>query len=184
MQQRTAIVSCLAVLAFIVVMGCSAAPLQDRHGKEFYTQVGLWAQGGQHETTNYKSGRFIPANTRVVLISSTNQTISFRVPSMGDYTVRMVNKRQYSGEDIKGIFNRTLGKDKVNLEKYSEETYQAIRNGEIKTGMSKQAVILARGYPPSHQTPKLGADKWKYWNSRFGTINVYFENGKVSKIEE
>lgn len=184
MRLRTVAVSMLAALVVAVMVGCSAAPLEKQHGNEYFTQVGMWANGGQHITTNYKGGRFIPANTRVVLIGSSAETIQLRVPSMGDYVVTMVNAPQYSGEDIKGIFKRTLGQEKVNLDRFSDDVYQAIRNGQIEPGMSKRAVILARGYPPSHATPKLDSNTWKYWNSRFGTILVHFENGNVSKIEK
>lgn len=184
MRFRSALVVFLGVLGVSVLVGCSAAPLEKQHGNEYYTQVGLWAQGGQHITTNYKSGRFIPVNTRVELIGSTGNTLRFRVPSMGDYVVTAVNKQNYSGEDVKGIFKRTLGPEQVDLDRFSEDVYESIRSGEIEPGMSKQAVILARGYPPSHETPKLDSDTWKYWNSRFGTILVHFENGQVSKIEK
>lgn len=185
MRYRTLLVSVLSLVAFLAVVGCAGkAPLKKQHGNEYFTQVGMWAQDGEHLTTNYKSGRFIPVNTRIVLEGSSAKTIRFRVPAMGDYTATVVNVKQYTGETIKGIFKRTFGDKKVNLDRFSDEVYEAIREGEIQEGMSKQAVILARGYPPSHETPKLDSDTWKYWESRFGTVLVHFENGEVSKIEK
>lgn len=174
----------LVALGFTVLVGCASAPLKHMHGNEYYTQVGLWAEEGQHITTNYRTGRFIPANTPVKLIDSTPNSLKFRVPSMGDYTITVVNKQSYSGEGIAGIFQQLLGPEKVDLDKFSDDVYDAIRSGEIRPGMSKQAVLFARGYPPGHETPTLDSDTWKYWNSRFESVLVRFENGKVSEIKK
>lgn len=50
--------------------------------------------------------------------------------------------------------------------------------------MSKDAVLVAIGYPPITRTPTLESDDWTYWSNRFNTFIVYFENGKVSRIKD
>jgi hypothetical protein len=43
--------------------------------------------------------------------------------------------------------------------------------------MTKEQVLMARGYPPAHETPSLDLDTWKYWSSRFVTQTIAFERG-------
>jgi len=50
--------------------------------------------------------------------------------------------------------------------------------------MSKEAVILAIGYPPEHVTPTLESNTWKYWRTRFATQLVSFVDGKVVDIKD
>lgn len=59
-----------------------------------------------------------------------------------------------------------------------------IKNGTIAVGMSKDAVVMAYGYPPSHKTPTLDSNMWTYWRDRFRRVFVYFENGKVVNIKQ
>jgi hypothetical protein len=50
--------------------------------------------------------------------------------------------------------------------------------------MSKDAVVMAYGYPPSHKIPTLDSNMWTYWRDRFRRVFVYFENGKVVNIKQ
>ena len=85
--------------------------------------------------------------------------------------------RQYFSPDdpmgANGVF-RTLTPD--------EQKHVAA--GEVAAGMSKQAVLMAYGYPPSHKTPSLKKDKWVYWLTRYKTQTVEFKDDKVAEKEE
>lgn len=61
---------------------------------------------------------------------------------------------------------------------------QGIREGRVYPGMTKQGVVIAIGYPPSHETPTLDQDVWKYWRSRWSTFTVNFANGVVANVTE
>lgn len=50
-----------------------------------------------------------------------------------------------------------------------------VRRGEVAPGMSRRAVLLARGYPPEHRTPSLESSTWIYWDSRFHATEVHFD---------
>ena len=50
-------------------------------------------------------------------------------------------------------------------------------------GMSRDQVIMAVGYPMTSETPRLDAPLWKYWWSSFGRYDVYWSNGRVSKVD-
>ena len=59
------------------------------------------------------------------------------------------------------------------------EEQKSVLAGEITVGMSKTAVVMAYGYPPSHRTPSLQQDKWIYWVNLFKTRTVLFSDDKV-----
>lgn len=73
---------------------------------------------------------------------------------------------------------------KVKLAKYSSTTQNAIREGKLMRGMTKEQVIMSVGYPPSHETPDLKVSPWKFYWSDFGPYYVHWSGNTVSKIGE
>lgn len=60
---------------------------------------------------------------------------------------------------------------------------KGIADGKAYTGMTKDGVRIALGYPAVHQTPSLESNSWTYWKNRFTTTVVEFGNdGKVISI--
>jgi len=55
--------------------------------------------------------------------------------------------------------------------------------GKVVVGMTKDEVLIARGYPPLHATISTQADLWKYWHHRFSTSSITFKNGKVEAMQ-
>ena len=177
----TRLLAWLSLVVFVVACG-KASPIEHHEGTTVYTQIGMWVEGNAHNTTNYSQGVHIPINTRVEIQDSNPEAIVFYIPDM-DERVRLVNARQYTQLDIEGIFDRYFGTEQVSLDGFNRSTRQAIERGQIEIGMSKDAVLLARGYPPAHETPSTDHDTWTYWRHRFGRQLVHFENGRVSEIE-
>jgi hypothetical protein len=70
----------------------------------------------------------------------------------------------------------------IDLSRFSDQERDLILRGEAGVGMSREAVIMALGYPPSHKTPSLEGEVWTYWRNRFSTFVVEFGNGKVVRI--
>jgi hypothetical protein len=65
----------------------------------------------------------------------------------------------------------------------SKAEKECVRTGEIVAGISKDAVLVAYGYPPTHQTPTLKEPTWMYWRNRFGRRAISFDaKDKVSGI--
>lgn len=71
------------------------------------------------------------------------------------------------------------------VETLSETDQEGIRDGVAEPGMSRQGVIYAIGYPPRHVNPRLEADEWTYWSSRFDRFIVEFDDdGMVANIRD
>ncbi|MBM3346015.1 MAG: outer membrane protein assembly factor BamE [Betaproteobacteria bacterium] len=93
--------------------------------------------------------------------------------------LRIRNVKKYSGEELDGIFSRTLGKAKVDLDSFTKSERTTIMEGQVEPGMSKAAVLRALGYPPKHQTPSLSGNEWTYWRNRVTRFVVRFADDKV-----
>ena len=59
---------------------------------------------------------------------------------------------------------------------------KAIKTGTLIEGRSKRAVLIGRGYAPSHATPSLDLDRWFFWDNRFVKHAVRFaESGRTCR---
>lgn len=185
----------LAVLGKANLVCGADAPLgaaaQAVKGETYYTQFSLYYDDFAHETTNYRTRTLVPINTPVTFVAVRTSTagvkgervalqwpeIVVKLPEGRELRIRNVKK--YSGEELEGIFSRTLGKAKVDLGSFTENERTAILEGRVQPGMSKAAVLRAMGYPPKHQTPSLSGNEWTYWRNRVVSFVVRFSDDKV-----
>ncbi len=184
MQNRTKMFFLL--LFFVATSGIADQPRMQnelkkaKRGDIFFTKHSLSHEYGKHSTVNYRRGKFLPVNTPVTFIRYTANSIYIRLPD--DETICIYNVTAYSGENLNGIFKRTLSTSKIDLNEFTQEEQKAIKFGEVRIGMSKQAVLVAVGYPPKHKTVSLESNHWRYWRHRYGTFVVEFENDSVVNI--
>ena len=191
MKQMKQWLAAVIVAGMTFVMGgCGGASPQAaeaiQSGKAMYTQVGMWYEQNRKGLnqvigTNYNVGIFIPANTKVTMLRTVRNGVVVDVKGV---EVQVLNVSKYTGLGDGAFVDRTLGATPVDLGRFSKSEREAIKKGTIVKGMSKDAVVLSRGYPPSHATPSLETDRWRYWKNRWATMYVNFQNGKVSGIEE
>jgi hypothetical protein len=170
------------IILFTALPICTANNIKAATGDTFYTQFSLYYERNCHQTTNYRKGILVPINTAVKFVKATDRSIFVTLPDSQELEIR--NIEQYSGEGIDKIFSRTFAMNPVNLSVFTKDERESILLGEVKQGMRKTAVIAALGYPPKHKTPTLETDQWQYWNNRFNTFIVYFQNGKVSQVQD
>lgn len=159
--------------------------------KTFYTQRNMWFGPGKWPgmkvvyTTNYKMGPMIPVNSQVTMEASNKSQISFH---WNGNLIILRNMPKHTKTTMAQMMERYFGTKKVDLSRFSKLERDSIKHGYVQTGISKEAVLIARGYPPSHETPDLKADNWKFWKTQSGyysdTVMVHFEKGKVSRIQE
>ena len=183
----------------ILHLACGAdsnpsAMSQAKSGETYYTQFSLYHDHYVHETTGYHRTTLVPINTPVTFVrleatipgpghsvmASYKPEIVVALPEGKE--LHIVNIKKYSGEDLEGIFDRTLSKETVDLSRFTELERTNILQGQVATGMSQAAVILALGYPPKHRTLSLSSDQWTYWSSRLISFDVRFRDDKVISV--
>lgn len=181
----------VAMIGFTFLLGgCGGAKLSPEVQKavesheKMYTQLNMHmnpGRGGKQtvETTNYSIGILIPINSEVTLSEVSSNTVVFVYNGI---EVTLISKAKYTGLDMQQTIDRYFGKTQISLGKFTNAELDAIKNSETKIGMSKEAVLLSRGYPPSHVTPSLDGDTWTFWKTRWNKEIVQFKDGKVEKI--
>lgn len=152
-------------------------------GATYYTQFVIRYEKGTHLTTNYRRGAVIPVNTPVKLLNITSKTIEVEVDNSSQKLL-VKNVVKHTGDDVYQAFDKLFAKKKVNLSKFTSLELTHIKTGTVANGMSKDAVIIAIGYPPITETMNLESNLWVYWSGRYNKFNVHFKNGKVSMVED
>lgn len=176
--------------------GCGGAGLTPQVQKAFDTKQEMYTQRnmfistigrfGQKiiDTTNYGNGIVIPVNTKVKFKDINAKQMSF---TYNGSLVILRNIPKYSNTNMDQMVKRYFAPKKVNLAKFTKKERDAINKGgvmdsRVAVGMSKEAVLVSRGYPPSHATSSIKSDTWKFWEHKFNTILVQFKDNKVVKI--
>jgi len=176
----------VALLATFIMAGCGSVELSPQqqalisNKTTVYTQVNMWEEKNRIYGTNYAKGAMIPVNSPVTIVDVTSKAIVFNYKG-AEYTYLTFSK--HTKATSQQLLARLFSTKKVNLGRFTKEERENIKNGVVAIGMSKDAVLIARGYPPFHVTTSLKDDKWTYWRHRFARAFVFFKNGKVSSIQ-
>ncbi len=180
------IVSVISVFIIALMMsacgGASLTPEQQSvidSQTTVYTQVSMWTEKNRVIGTNYARGLHIPVNTKVKIVKMNSKVIVFEHLGVN---ISYLIYSKYTKVDLDGMYNRLFSTKAVDLSKYSAAVKENIKIGEVVVGMSKDEVLLARGYPPFHKTASVKADLWKYWDNRFKTSIITFKDNRVISI--
>lgn len=143
-------------------------------GKTYYMRHCIKYENDEHVTTNYWRGSLLPINTKVTLVSIGSDSMTLKIVETGGH-VRIVNKKSYSKKSIREIAKNMLAPKAVPIEKFDKDVVAKILSGDVSRGMTKEQVIMSRGYPPGHKTSSLSDSRWHYWSSRFIRQGLIFE---------
>ena len=157
---------------------------------KLYTAHNIWVeQPGRMYVINYKVGTLIPAGTEVadvtIVPNRRRPSITFRLADSTVQHIIFIQKKFHPGLTPDAIKDRmfTTQDLKTLTAGMSKTEKECVRTGEIVVGISKDAVLVAYGYPPTHQTPTLKGPTWMYWRNRFGRREISFDaKDKVSGI--
>jgi hypothetical protein len=177
----------VALLTFLSPSQPQASDMAESLQERIYMAVNIWFERPDKIlSTNYHRGTIIPAGTEVNNVKLRGNEIVFTVVSGLPHT--MLHVKRHSTITLDELFHRYFSTENVLAEggKFSKLTNMEkdnVRAGTLSVGMSKDAVLMAYGYPPSHRTPSPSENTWIYWNHRMGKVLVYFaEDNKVKQI--
>ncbi len=143
------------------------------------------------DSINYPVGTMLPAGSEVKIISindyassKADNYIHFRDLSL-DLELNLFIGKYNTKLSILELFSRTFIQKKFKdlTDGLTDEEIRQIQLGEYKIGMSKKAIIIARGYPPTHKTPSIESNTWTYYKNRWAKEEIFFNNqGKAISI--
>ena len=175
----------LAAVSLVGLTGCATIP---QRGSIYYTTANIWyTVPGDIRSTNYHEGAMIPFGSQVTIDGLSSRGVGFTTTN--NLTCRMVYVGKHSTISMREHFNLYFSVDDPSkpgseFDRFSEMEKENVKKGNLIIGMSKAAVLAAYGYPPSHTTPDLTVDYWRYWTRFRQEVHVCFENGRVSKLEK
>ncbi len=155
----------------------------------YYTRANMWFEHASNFlSTNFHKGTIIPAGTEVKVLRVSGVKIRF-VNKTDGATYDYIHALKHSRITLKQLFAQYFSKENImaaggEFDKFTKEEQGNIKKGVIAPGMSKEAVLMAYGYPPSHKTPNLASDVWIYWESRAVKSMVYFKDNILTRIEQ
>lgn len=195
-REREAMKSIRSMAAFTLAAMASFSALaatgaaQDDSGA-LYTRCNIWYEKSVISSINYKVGTIIPAGSEVRDVQLIERgrvrkvrEIVFTVVESGATFAISYETRYNPNLSIAEVRDRFISKKTLEelTEGMSEKELECIKTGVLREGISKEAVLIAYGYPPSHQTPSIEANAWKYWTNRYRERMIYFDaNGKTSR---
>ena len=177
-------------IALFLITGCrQSLPVSLPFGKSLYTKANIWYQQPKIWSSNFKAGSILPAGTKISSITlhkgRRHRAIEFSTESDKTFWLYLAPKFD-PGLSLEEMQERIFGNknftELTNGLTASEIT--AIKQGEVAIGMSKAAVLVSWGQPPTALTPSPKAHKWTYWKSRFDKQNIFFDTntGRIAKI--
>jgi hypothetical protein len=149
-----------------------------------YAAVNVHTLEGKVSWVNYLKGPLIPIGTKIEVTDVDGDEIEFKIAETGaEYTFE--NDKDESGMATEKLFERFFSKaPEAKLAGLDPAEQRKVKGAEIGTGMTRDAVLMALGPPPPHQTPTLDSSTWTYWKSRMSKMKVTFgDDDKVKAVE-
>ncbi|RLA73403.1 MAG: hypothetical protein DRG24_00215 [Epsilonproteobacteria bacterium] len=180
---KQAVFFMIAAVAVSSFTGCGATKVEVPKNLtgSVYTQFNMWEEKGHINAINYSVGRKIPANTEVKIISMSSNNIVFEDIRFPDVKLSLDNSEKHTQMNTVQLAAQYFGSSKVNVSKFTkaEQAFIIDFAGFYTKGISKEAMIVARGYPPKHETPSLKYDQWRYWRNRWVSNYLNFKDNKA-----
>ena len=96
-------------------------------------------------------------------------------------TVTVALAQKTTLRPLEEVATELLSDRKIPLSKLGKDLARAVSQGTLRLGMTKEQVIMTRGYPPRHKTPSIENDQWIYWSSRFVQLTLVFQDGVLAR---
>ena len=176
--------SVMAISLAGALAGCHTQPVVEQTPwLTGYTCCNLRYDGDWISDANYSDLPFIPAGTPISVtqpVKDSNRayaTIGGRPFRLGlDFGRAVQGTEQWLSTII-------LREDpRINNAAWALEVRQAIAQGKVLIGMTKEQAIVALGYPLPTRTPNLDSNVWRYWQNSSVQYDVYWENERVAHV--
>ena len=165
----------VCTLIMIAMFSTNAFAVVPEIDKSYFTKHNFMFEKGRHVTTNYWRGELVPINSKVKVLAIGGKTMTVEYKGQ---IIKIKNIAKHTKKTIEQIADNLLSATPVNV---SGKFAKSIQFGEMRFGMTKQEVLMTRGYPPAHKTISTESDRWIFWSSRFVQQTIIFENGRLTQ---
>lgn len=176
----------LPVALIAAVAGCTPAMapevVQQYQSRTLYTCCNIHYESSNVSDANYYIGGTIPFGSPVQVKKADRGTLTIQA---GTQELNLAHRYGNQNETFQQYVDKLLVSDdpKSKAAGYSQAAQQAIKEGRVELGMTRDQVLMSLGYPPAHRTPNLTNWEWTYWYNQWVTYRVQFgDDGKVSQI--
>ena len=176
----------LARLVFAAaVVALAGAPAAAQQAKLFtLTNLHPDSKRALLYSANYQQDGMIPVCTEVKQLERNKKDMYFEVAGTKyHYELHGGTTPEGLEPNLAKYFGESCDQAKAAMKGMSTADQNGIKAGIAMVGMSKQAVILAMGYPPTVRTPSTDGDSWTYWRNRWITTVITFVDGKVAVVK-
>ncbi|RKI61823.1 hypothetical protein D7X55_22715 [Corallococcus sp. AB049A] len=161
-----------------------AAPAPVVEKTYYHATANFHFDDGTVSWVNYLKGPIIPFNAKVEVLDKGSSSVKFKVVDTGAELSFENDSR--SGSDTWKLFQAAFAQEDqaAKLEALSPDDRRKVAASEVEPGMSREAVRMAWGPPPAHETPSFHSSTWTYWKSKITKVRVKFgKDDKVAAIE-
>ena len=164
-----------------VIAACLAHAAVAQEGPSGYTCCNLHYDKEKISDANWTHAPMIPAGAPIKVLSYGSNEAAVEIDGKPYRIVNEYGKAQ-SVQDLMGKL--VVPKNpRPKIAGWSPNVRAAVEAGKVVNGMTREQVLVAVSYPPTHKTPSLEAPMWQHWQSRAGRFEVYFDaNGKVDRL--
>jgi hypothetical protein len=186
----------VTLLAVALAVACKGpevpSPLT---GEMRYTCCNMHYEKTEISDVNYQRGTLIPLGTRVQIVEVRRNSVKFLAPGHPEITlVQKYGRKTITMEEyLQRLFlpddprsrlpvAPVARKGKPAPASDADKIRKDIETGAVESGMTRDQVLMALGYPPAHRTPSLQSPTWTYWENRWATFEVVFDGDRVSRV--
>ena len=130
---------------------------------------------------NWRRAAMIPAGAKIRVLEYGSNRASVEIDGK---PMRIGQDYGRKEESIQQFIQKIVVKSnpQAKIAKYPEKIRQAVRDGVVIPGMTREQVIISVGYPPTHKTPSLESSIWNHWASRAGRYEVHWKGNAVERV--
>jgi hypothetical protein len=184
-MRRTIAVRTILALAAAVVLAaaCKGPEVPSPYtGTTHYLCCNIYYEKAKMNDATWIVGTKVPFGTRVHVEHVFRNAIEF-TPE-GHPTITLAYKYGEKAVPFETYLSRLLvdTDPHTKLRKVPQKRVEAIEQGLVEPGMTRDQVMMARGIPPGHKTPALESPTWTYWRNHWDAEVVYFVGDKVERV--
>ncbi len=175
--------ACSRLLPLALLAWAPFAVAQEAGGpREGFTCCNLHFNGDWISDANWSVNPMIPAGTPIRILSYGRYRAFVEVDGKPMRLGQDYGREQESLERFAAKW--VVDKDpKERIATYAPAIREAIRLGRAVPGMNREQVLVAVGYPPTHQTLTLDAPVWHFWTTRTSRYQVIWgADGLVQEV--